>query len=124
MPSPIAWLIAPALLLFVLFFVLPFVTLGINSFYDYGRMTGIIEVFTLKNYQRLLLDEYYLGIIGRTFRLSGTVALVTLLVGEAVALSFGLAGEARVLPVLDGLDWHDGSLRLTTTAGDPAVPGC
>jgi putative spermidine/putrescine transport system permease protein len=89
-----ALLLAPAMLLFLLFFVMPFVTLGINSFYDYGRMTGIIEVFTLKNYQRLLLDEYYLAIVGRTFRLSGTVALVTLLVGYPVAL-YLLVASAR-----------------------------
>lgn len=89
-----ALLLAPATVLFLLFFVLPFVTLGINSFYDYGRMTGIIEVFTLKNYQRLWLDDYYLGIIGRTFRLSGTVAVVTLLVGYPVAL-YLLVASAR-----------------------------
>lgn len=89
-----ALLLAPATLLFLLFFVAPFVTLGINSFYDYGRMTGIVEVFTLKNYQRLWLDAYYLGIIGRTFRLSGTVAVVTLLVGYPVAL-YLLVASAR-----------------------------
>ena len=89
-----ALLLAPAIFLFLLFFVAPFITLGINSFYDYGRMTGIIEVFTLKNYQRLWLDEYYLAIIGRTFRLSGTVAVITLLVGYPVAL-YLLVASAR-----------------------------
>jgi len=79
-------LVGPAALLFLAFFVAPLVTLAINSFYDYSRMRGIIEVFTLKNYQRLWLDEYYLAIIGRTFRLSGTVSLVTLLVGYPIAL--------------------------------------
>ncbi len=89
-----ALLLAPGTLLFLAFFVAPFITLGINSFYDYGRISGIIEVFTVKNYQRLWLDDYYLGIIGRTFRLSGTVALMTLLVGYPVAL-YLLVASAR-----------------------------
>jgi len=67
------------------------VTLGLNSFYDYGRMTGIIEIFTLKNYQRLWFDSYYLAIIGRTFRLAGITAIITLLVGYPVALYLTIA---------------------------------
>jgi putative spermidine/putrescine transport system permease protein len=33
-PSPIAWLLGPALLLFVLFFVLPFGVMAVMSFYS------------------------------------------------------------------------------------------
>jgi putative spermidine/putrescine transport system permease protein len=80
------FLLAPATLLFLIFFVSPFVTLGINSFYGYGRMTGIIEIFTLKNYERMWFDSYYVSIVVRTFRLSGITAIITLLVGYPVAL--------------------------------------
>jgi len=84
-------LLEPATLLFLVFFVFPFVTLGINSFYDYGRMTGIVEIFTLKNYQRMWFDSYYVSIIVRTFRLSGITAIITLLVGYPVALYLTVA---------------------------------
>jgi putative spermidine/putrescine transport system permease protein len=36
-PSPIAWLLAPALLLFVLFFVLPF---GVMAMMSFSRQSG------------------------------------------------------------------------------------
>ena len=39
-PSPIAWLIAPALLLFVLFFVLPFGVMAVMSFYSGNPVTN------------------------------------------------------------------------------------
>ena len=100
-PSPVTrrsltpvLLLAPAILLFLLFFVAPLVTLGINSFSDDGRMTGIAGVFTLGNHQLPWRDGYYLAIIGRTFRLSGTVAVVSLLVGYPVAL-YLLVASAR-----------------------------
>ncbi len=84
-------LLLPASVLFSVFFVAPFITLGINSFYDYGRMTGIIHVFTWKNYEKLWLDAYYLSVIGATFRLSSITALVTLVIGYPVALYLTVA---------------------------------
>ncbi|MGE0225880.1 MAG: ABC transporter permease [Acetobacteraceae bacterium] len=84
-------LLLPAALLFGVFFVMPFVTLAINSLYDYGRLTGIIPIFTPKNYLKLWLDEYYLSVIGSTFRLSGLTAVITLIVGYPVALYLSLA---------------------------------
>jgi putative spermidine/putrescine transport system permease protein len=84
-------LLLPAGLLFLVFFVGPFVTLGINSFYGYGRLTGIVPVFTWKNYQAIWFDSYYLAVIGRTFRLSALTAMFAMAVGYPVALYLNVA---------------------------------
>lgn len=84
-------LLLPAGLLFAAFFVWPLVTLTIISFYDYGRMTGMVEVFTLKNYERIFLDEFYLSIVGHTLKLALTTAVLTVLVGYPVALYLTVA---------------------------------
>lgn len=86
-------LLLPALLIFLVFFVSPFVTLIINSFYDYSRMTGIIEVFTLKNYERVWLDSFYLTVVFRTLVLATVTAAVTLVVGYPVALYLTVASQ-------------------------------
>jgi len=39
-PAPIAWLLAPALLLFVLFFVLPFGVMAAMSFFSSNPVTN------------------------------------------------------------------------------------
>jgi putative spermidine/putrescine transport system permease protein len=56
-------------------------------------MTGIVPILTTKNFQKLWLDEYYLGIIGATFRLSGSTALIALLVGYPVGLYLSVASS-------------------------------
>jgi putative spermidine/putrescine transport system permease protein len=92
-------LVLPATVVFVIFFIAPLVTLTINSFYDYGRLTGIVHVFTLKNYQRIWLDSFYLEIVGRTLRLASVTAVITILVGYPVALYLTLA-SARVRGII------------------------
>jgi putative spermidine/putrescine transport system permease protein len=92
-------LVLPATVVFVVFFIAPLVTLTINSFYDYGRLTGIVHVFTLKNYQRIWLDSFYLEIVGRTLRLASVTAVITILVGYPVALYLTLA-SARVRGII------------------------
>jgi putative spermidine/putrescine transport system permease protein len=84
-------LVAPALALFVVYFVVPFGVLAINSFYDYGRLTGIVPIFTTKNYVRILSDPFYLDIVLRTMRLAGLTSLATLLLGYPVALYLTVA---------------------------------
>ena len=92
-------LVLPAAMVFAVFFIAPLLTLTINSFYDYSRLTGIVHVFTLKNYQRIWLDSFYLEVVGRTLRLAGVTALVTMLVGYPVAIYLTLA-SARVRAVV------------------------
>ncbi|MDB5512189.1 MAG: transporter permease [Enterovirga sp.] len=84
-------LLLPPALLFAVFFIWPLITLTVISFYDYSRMTGMVEVFTLKNYQRILLDEFYLAIVGHTLQLAATTAVLTVVIGYPVALYLTVA---------------------------------
>jgi putative spermidine/putrescine transport system permease protein len=79
-------LVAPAVVLYVVLFVIPFATLFVSSFHGYSRTAGIIKTFNLNNYQRIWLDSFYLIIILRTFRVSLITTIVTLCVGYPVAL--------------------------------------
>jgi putative spermidine/putrescine transport system permease protein len=67
--------------------------LAINSFYGYGRLTGIVPIMSLRNYERIWLDPYYLAVIGRTFRLSALTSVFTLLVGYPIALYVSVASS-------------------------------
>lgn len=88
-------LLAPAIALFVVFFVLPLGVLVVNSFYDYSRLSGIIPVFTFKNYIRILSDSYYLEIILRTLRLAFVTSCVTLIIGYPIALYLTIASARQ-----------------------------
>jgi putative spermidine/putrescine transport system permease protein len=95
-PSATPWLlVAPAVVLYLLLFVVPFGNLILSSFYDYSRLTGIVKVLTLKNYIRFWSDPFYLDILVRTFRVSLIATAVTLLAGFPVALYMTRA-SARV----------------------------
>lgn len=96
MRVPVALLLLlPTTLLFFVFFFLPLGILAVNSFHDYSRLTGIIPVFTLKNYERVFADAFYLAVIGRTLRLAALTSFVTLLVGYPVALYLTVASARQ-----------------------------
>src|ERR1700750_164644 len=78
-------LLAPALSLFLVFFVLPLGVLVVNSFHDYSRLTGIITTVTSKNYDRILWDGFYIEVIFRTLRLAFLTSCVTLIIGYPIA---------------------------------------
>jgi putative spermidine/putrescine transport system permease protein len=88
-------LLLPAVVLFVVFFVLPLSVLVINSFYDYSRLTGIVPTFTLKNYNRILGDTFYLEMVGRTLRLAFLTSCVTLIIGYPIALYLTIASPRQ-----------------------------
>ena len=79
------WLLAPALLLLLVAFVLPVGMMVPMSFRPYVPLVGITDGFTARYYTRLLTDSYYLEIIGRTLALGFTVTLSTLVIGYPVA---------------------------------------
>ena len=56
-PSPIAWLVAPAALLFVLFFVLPFGVMAMMSFYSGNPVTNPNAFATTRHYERFIFDS-------------------------------------------------------------------
>lgn len=86
-------LLLPGLTLFAVFFILPLSVLVVNSFYDYSRLSGIIEVFTIKNYARIFSDSYYIEIILRTLRLAFITACATLVIGYPIALYLSIASS-------------------------------
>jgi putative spermidine/putrescine transport system permease protein len=79
------WLLAPALLLLLVAFVVPVAMMVPMSFRPYVPLVGITDGFTVRYYTRLLTDSYYLEIIGRTLALGFTVTLSTLVIGYPVA---------------------------------------
>lgn len=80
------WLLAPALLLLLVAFVVPVGMMVPMSFRPYVPLVGITDGFTVRYYTKLLTDSYYLEIIGRTLALGFTVTLATLVIGYPVAL--------------------------------------
>ncbi len=78
-------LLAPALVASLVLFATPLVYLLIDSFKSFSMTTGV-GGFTLRNYQRLLGDPYYLEILANTFRLAALAALLALIVGYPLAL--------------------------------------
>lgn len=81
-----AWaLLAPALLASAVLFVAPLVYLVVDSFRAFSLTTGV-GGFTWRNYERLLTDGYYLGVLADTFRLAGIASALCLLLGYPLAL--------------------------------------
>jgi putative spermidine/putrescine transport system permease protein len=80
-----ALLIAPALCLMLVFFVVPYVNLLLISFFTQSHQAPYLRVLTLANYGRLVRDPFTWGVVWRTLWLG---ALTT---GISLALSYPLA---------------------------------
>ncbi len=99
-------LATPAAALLGVFFVLPILMVLSFAFF---RM-GVPSLATLDTsaWARLLVDDYYLGLAGRSLRLGFVVTLVTLVVGYPLALAIDAAPKrwrawlvlALVLPLM------------------------
>ena len=84
------WLSGPALLLFTALLLVPLALTAVLSFNVYDPANGPRSgEFTLAHYTHLFTDSYYYGIFWRTFRISGLVAILCVLIGtpEAYVLS-------------------------------------
>ena len=86
-PSPIAWLIAPALLLFVLFFVLPFGVMAVMSFYSGNPVTNPNAFLTTRHYERFINDDagIFHDALWSTLRIGFVTTIVSLLIGYPLA---------------------------------------
>ncbi len=86
-PSPARGLglLAPALAVLGVAFLLPIGLMVPTSFRPYRPLVGIGRGLTATHYAKLLTDLFYLEIIGRTLALGVTVAFLTLLIGYPVA---------------------------------------
>jgi putative spermidine/putrescine transport system permease protein len=81
-----AWLLlAPALTLLLVAFLVPVGMMVPTSFRPYVPLVGITGGFTATHYVKLVTDLYYLEIIARTLVLGLTVTLLTLVIGYPVA---------------------------------------
>lgn len=74
-------LTGPALLVFLGLVIIPLAMTVLLSFYDWGRYTGIVPEFTLKNWLDIATDPYFLEIFLRTFRIALLVTLASILIG-------------------------------------------
>jgi putative spermidine/putrescine transport system permease protein len=83
--SPIAWLMAPALLMFVVFFVLPFGVMALLSFLSGNPATNPNVYVTTRNYARMLNDSLYVEALWSTLRIGFITTLAALLVGYPLA---------------------------------------
>jgi putative spermidine/putrescine transport system permease protein len=113
-PSPIAWLIAPALLLFLLFFVLPFGVMAAMSLFSGNPITNPNAVLTTRHYQRFIEDSagIYHDSLWATLRIGLITTVISLLIGYPLAhwmarmhsrLGHALALMAVIAPLLTGI---------------------
>ena len=78
-------LIAPALLLFGGFFVLPLAVVLLTSLLTGNPVANPSVGFTLRHYQRLVGDDYYLEVLWTTLRLGLLTTIAALLIGYPLA---------------------------------------
>ncbi|MBV8839726.1 MAG: ABC transporter permease [Alphaproteobacteria bacterium] len=83
--SPIAWAIAPAALLFVLFFVLPFGVMALLSFLSGNPVSNPNVTFTWRHYNRLIGNDLYFDALVATMRIGAVTTIISLLVGYPLA---------------------------------------
>jgi putative spermidine/putrescine transport system permease protein len=111
-PAAVAWLVAPALLVFVPFFVVPFGVMAVMSFLSGSPLDAAPLVPTPRHYLRLLDDELYSDALLATLRIGAVTALLTLLIGYPLAhwmarlrsrLGHALLLMAVIAPMLTGI---------------------
>src|SRR6478609_3828275 len=113
-PSPIAWLIAPAMLLFVLFFVLPFAVMALMSVYSGNPVTNPNAYLTTRHYERFIFDTagIFHDALWATLRIGLVTTVISLLIGYPLAhwmarmpsrLGHALALTAVIAPLLTGI---------------------
>jgi putative spermidine/putrescine transport system permease protein len=110
--KPIAWGIAPAALLFALFFVLPFAVMAALSLLSGNPVSNPEVVFTLRNYQRLFESDLYFDALVATLRIGAITTVIALAIGYPLAhwmarmrsrLGHALLLMALIAPLLTGI---------------------
>jgi putative spermidine/putrescine transport system permease protein len=110
--SPIAWAIAPAALLFVLFFILPFGVMAALSFLSGNPVSNPNVVFTWRHYIRLFDSDLYFDALVATMRIGAITTIIALLIGYPLAhlmarmqsrVGHALLLMAVIAPLLTGI---------------------
>jgi putative spermidine/putrescine transport system permease protein len=84
-PSVAAWLIAPAALFFLVFFVLPFLVMALLSVLTGNPLQRPNVTFTTRHYERIVDDSLYLESLLSTLKIGAVVTLASLLLGYPIA---------------------------------------
>jgi len=110
--SPIAWAIAPAALLFILFFFLPFGVMAMLSLLSGNPVSNPNVTFTWRHYNRLFDSDLYFDALVATMRIGAITTLISLLVGFPLAhwmarmksrVGHALLLMAVIAPLLTGI---------------------
>jgi putative spermidine/putrescine transport system permease protein len=110
--SPIAYLVAPASLFFLLFFVLPFGVMALLSVLTGNPLQRADVTLTLRNYARMADDTLYLESLVSTLKIGAITTLTALLLGYPLAhwlarihsrLGHALLLMAVIAPMLTGI---------------------
>ena len=78
-------LLAPTLLVVIVFFVVPLGYMIDYSLSRYDPLRLVVHTFTLENYVKFFTDPYTLGILWRTLRLSLATTICALVLGYPLA---------------------------------------
>ena len=110
--SPIAWLVAPAGLLFAVVFVLPFCTMALLSVLTGNPVQRPDVVFTARHYDRILDDSLYVEALLSTMKIGLVTTIAALILGYPLAhwmartrsrLGYGALLVLVIAPMLTGI---------------------
>jgi putative spermidine/putrescine transport system permease protein len=110
--APAAWLAAPAFLLFMLFFILPFGVMAVMSFLTGNPISAPDVGLTTRHYVRFFNDDLYTDALWATLRIGFLTALAALLIGYPLAhwmarmhsrVGHALLLMAVIAPMLTGI---------------------
>ena len=110
--SPIAWAIAPAALLFILFFILPFGVMAALSLLSGNPVSNPNVTFTWRHYNRLFDSDLYFDALVATMRIGAVSTIIALLIGYPLAhwmariksrVGHALLLMAVIAPLLTGI---------------------
>jgi putative spermidine/putrescine transport system permease protein len=110
--KPIGWALAPAALLFLLFFVLPFGVMAALSLLSGNPVSNPEVAFTLRHYQRLFESDLYFDALIATLRIGAITTVIALAIGYPLAhwmarmrsrLGHALLLMAVIAPLLTGI---------------------
>ena len=110
--KPIAWAIAPAALLFLAFFVLPYAVMAVLSVLSGNPVSNPDVTFTSRHYQRLFESDLYFDALVATLRIGAITTVIALAIGYPLAhwmarmrsrLGHALLLMAVIAPLLTGI---------------------
>jgi putative spermidine/putrescine transport system permease protein len=110
--SPIAWAIAPAALLFILFFILPFAVMATLSLLSGNPVSNPNVTLTFRHYNRLFDSDLYFDALVATLRIGLITTGIALVIGYPLAhcmarmrsrLGHALLLMAVIAPLLTGI---------------------